>query len=64
LITKTDMVDDERIHEMNEHFKKQVTKVEVVSVLDDDSVKSLSDTLVKFVAEVEKEEAKKLEEAE
>ncbi len=61
LITKVDMVDDERIHEMVEYFKKKVEKIEVVSILDDDSVKALSDSLVKFIRDLKESEKSKEE---
>ncbi len=49
LITKIDMVTEERIKEMSSYFKTKVPHIEVVSILDDASVKTLSDNLVKYV---------------
>jgi GTP-binding protein len=48
LITKTDMVDEKTLKDLVKKYSK-THKVLTVSILDDDSLKSLSDTLVKIV---------------
>lgn len=48
LITKTDMVDEKTVEDLVKKYSK-THKVLTVSILDDESLKSLSDTLVKIV---------------
>ncbi len=51
LITKSDMATEDKIKEMITYFKKKSTKVDIVTILDDGLVKSLRDSLVKFIKE-------------
>lgn len=47
LLTKTDMVDAQKLEEYTDLFKKLNKEVFTVSIIDDDSIKNLSDSLVK-----------------
>ena len=52
ILTKTDLVDDKVIKKTKEKLKKYCDKVVSVSVYDDESLKSLSDFLVKELKKV------------
>jgi len=53
LITKIDTVDQEKIEEMVKYFKDMVQKIEVITILEDNLVKDLRDSLIKFIKETE-----------
>lgn len=56
LITKTDTADDNHVEEMEKHFSSLSGNVKTVTILDDDSAKSLTDYLVKFMRDLEARE--------
>ena len=55
ILSKTDMVSSERVHEVVNLMKKEVpgAKIFTISILDDDSVKSFKDELVKLLRAAE-----------
>ncbi|MFM2357267.1 MAG: GTPase ObgE, GTP-binding protein [Candidatus Parcubacteria bacterium] len=53
VLTKTDLVTEDRIQEVKDMFKDVVKEIYTVSIIDEEGVKNLGDSLVKVLREIE-----------